>query len=165
MPELRAFFDYAGANQTTFGTAQDEWDWNWTAGLTLNWNFWDGNLTRQTVREKKLDVAKLLDDHEAITERVRLEVRQAWLQLQNARQSVEASKDSVTLAEEALRIAKARHAAGLATYLEFTDANVALSTARLTRLQSLRDHAVAIAQVRYACAMDRDMLMPPNLED
>lgn len=165
MPELRAFFDYSGANQTALGTPEDEWEWGWTAGLTLNWNFWDGNLTRQTVREKQIDVAKLQDDHEAICEQVRLEVRQAWLQLQNARQSVEASRDSVKLAEEALRIAKARHAAGLATYLEFTDANLALRTARLTRLQSLRAHAVAVAQVRYACAMDRDMLIPPKLED
>lgn len=164
LPEVRAFFNYTGANETDFGSAEDDWEWGWTTGVTLNWNFWDGNLTRQTVRERKLDRAKLEDDHEAITEQVRLEVRQAWLQLQNARQALAASRDSVKLAEEALRIAKARNAAGLATYLEFTDANLALSTARLARLQSLRAHAVAIAEIYYACAMDEDRLIPNNNE-
>jgi len=82
---------------------------------------------------------------------VLLEVRQAYLALEHARELLAASGDSVALAERALAIARTRYETGLSTYIEFTDANLALSTARLVRAQALHDHAVALAQVAFAC--------------
>ena len=40
------------------------------------------------------------------------------------------------LAEKSLEIARTRYENGLATYLDFTDANLSLNVARLTRLQA-----------------------------
>ena len=49
-----------------------------------------------------------------------------------------------------LDIARARYENGLATALDFADANLALSVARLTRLQALHDHMNALARLRQA---------------
>lgn len=151
LPSLRAFFNYHGANAYQFVAFQDDWEWHWNAGLVLSWNIWDGNLTRQTVRQKRFVFEQREAEYEAARQAVLLEVRQAYLALVHARELLAASGDSVALAERALAIARARYETGLSTYIEFTDANLALSTARLARAQALHDHAVALAQVAFAC--------------
>ncbi len=153
LPELRGFFNYNGANSYQFVSFDEDWEWHWNAGLVLSWNIWDGDMTRYTVKQKEAEQAKLLTDDEELLKGVKLETRQAYLALVYARESMAASRDNVALAERALSIARTRHETGLATYLEFTDANLALSTARLVWLQALHDHAVAVSTVRYACGI------------
>ena len=153
-PKLRAFFNYHGANAYQFVSFDDDWQWHWNAGLTLDWDVWDGDLTRQTVRQKKFEYEQLIASDEEVREVVKLEARQAYLELVHAREALEASGESEALALRALEIARTRHASGLSTYLEFTDANLALSTARLARLQARHDHAVAVAQAHYVCGLE-----------
>jgi outer membrane protein len=163
LPDLRAHVNYNGANSYQFVSFDDDWEWHWNAGLVLSWNVWDGNLTRNSVREKESEYDKLVTDDEELLKAVKLEVRQAHLALVHAREAIAASGNSVALAERALAIAKTRHETGLATYLEFTDANLALSTASLARLQAYHDHAVALSAARYACGTN--LLGYKNQED
>ncbi len=153
LPTIKAFFNYRGSNATAFGPDDDEWDWNWDTGLTLSWNLWDGDLTRQTVRRRQFELEQLRTLDETVREQVKLEVRQAYLELLHAREAIAASRGSVGLAERTLEIARTRHAAGLATYLEFSEANLALSTARLAWAKAQHDHAVAVSQLNFACGM------------
>jgi outer membrane protein len=157
LPDLRGYFNYNGANAYQFVSFEDDWEWHWNAGLVLSWNIWDGDMTRYTVKQKEAEQEKLMTDDEELLKAVKLEVRQAYLALAYAREAMSASRDNVALAERALSIARTRHETGLATYLEFTDANLALSTARLVWLQALHDHAVALSAVRYACGIDHEI--------
>jgi outer membrane protein TolC len=150
-PDLRARLNYNGANSYQFVSFEEDWQWHWNASIVLSWNIWDGALTRNTVKQKESEYKKLITDNDELLKAVRLEVRQAYLALEHARQSTAASRDNVALAERALAIAQTQHESGLTTYLEFTDANLALSTARLTRFQALHDRAVAVSAIRYAC--------------
>jgi len=148
-PEVRLFANTTGGNASQFA-ATDDWDWRWHAGVSATWNLWDGNLTRQTVRQRQIEQQQqenLLEDTEAM---ILLEVEQAWLALEQARQALAASSASVELAERALTIARTRYDAGLSTYLELTDANLALREAELLRLQATHDHANAIARIHVA---------------
>ncbi len=154
LPSIRAFFNYHGANAYRFVSFDDDWEWHWNAGLALRWNLWDGNLTRQTVRQKRLESEQLETAAEALQAGVLLEVRQAWLGRGHAHEALAASGGSVALAERALEIAQTRYQTGLSTYLELTDANLALSTARLALLRARHDHAVAGVHVRFACGME-----------
>jgi len=152
-PSVSAFASYNGANSYGFVSFEDEWQWHWNAGVSLSWDLWDGGLTRGTVREKEAELAKSLRDSEEIRRSAKLDVRQAALRMQHARELVESEQGSVELAEKALDIAGARRDAGLSTHLEYTDANLALSTARLTHLRALHGHSVAIAELEYACGV------------
>jgi outer membrane protein len=154
LPELRAQFSYNGANSYQFVSFDDEWEWHWNAGLVLSWQIWDGNLTRNKVREKQAEYNKLVTDDEELLKSIKLEVKQAYLSLEHAREAIAASGNNVALAERALKIAQTRYKSGLSTYLEFTDANLALRSARLARLQAFHDHAVALSAVRYACGIN-----------
>ncbi len=163
-PSIRLFANYIGANPDQF-SFEDDWEWRWNAGVTLRWNLWDGNLTRQTVRQKQLEWQQRRHEYDERREAILLEVRQAWLSLQHARERLAASAESVVLAERALDIARTRYEAGLSTYLELTDANLARSTARLMRLQAQHDLAVAIANVQYAAAWQPPIQQPIHSED
>lgn len=150
LPSLSASFSYNGANSYGFVSFQDQWQWHWNAGLTLSWDIWDGGLTRGAVREKQLEAEKMRTLVDDFADQVSLEVTRAFLDLQHAREAAAAGKGNVELAERALAIARTRYESGLGTYLEFTDANVALSRARLSYLQALHDSMAARAQLDYA---------------
>lgn len=149
-PQIRARAAYEGSNPES-GSAEDAWKWGWNAGLALQWDLADGGLRSGRLLEKSMELAKAEQDLDELLRAIGLEVQQAYLVLRQAAETVAASRENVALAERSLAIAKTRYQAGLATYLEYTDANLALSTARLTWLSALCGHLAALADLRYAC--------------
>ncbi|OQA27916.1 MAG: outer membrane channel protein [Verrucomicrobia bacterium ADurb.Bin345] len=156
LPTLRARATYSGANPSSFFSGESGWDWGWDAGLTLEWDLLDGGLRRGRVLEKKLELEKARDNLRDLERAVELEIRAAYLDLKHAAEAVAATANNVELAEKSMRIARTRYDVGLATYLEYTDANLALSDARLNWSGALRAHLAALAQLRCACGLSAD---------
>ncbi len=149
LPQIRAFANYDGNNPES-GSARDGWEWGWNAGLSAEWDVFDGLLRRNRVREKQLELAKARETLADADRQVALEIQTHYLDLKQAAETVAASRETVELAEKSLEIARVRYENGLATYLDFTDANLALRTAQLTRLQALHDHRNALARLQQA---------------
>ena len=118
--------------------------------MTAEWNIFDGALRHSRIREKSLELAKARETLADSERQVALEIQANYLDLKQAEETVSASRDTVELAEKSLEIARTRYENGLATYLDFTDANLSLNVARLTRLQALHDHMNALARLRQA---------------
>ena len=72
-----------------------------------------------------------------------------------ARETIEAGRGNVEMAERALTISKSRFDSGLATYLEFADSNHALREAQLSLSVATRDYMTAVARLHYAAGIDR----------
>ena len=149
LPQIRAFAGYDGANPEA-GSADRSWEWGWSAGVTAEWDLFDGALRRNRILEKTLELEKARETLADSERQVALEIQAHHLELEQAAETVAASRDTVALAEKGLEIARTRYENGLATYLDFTDANLSLSVARLTRLQALHDHMNALARLRQA---------------
>ena len=149
LPQIRAFANYAGNNPES-GSARDEWDWGWNAGVSAEWAVFDGLLRRNRVREKQLELDKARETLADVERQVALEIQTQYLEMRQAAETVAASRETVELAEKSLQIARARYENGLATALDYADANLALSVARLTRLQALHDHLNALARLQQA---------------
>jgi len=79
-----------------------------------------------------------------------LEVRGAYSNFIEAKEVLESQKKVVEQAEEALRLANARADAGTGTQLDVLSAQTALTEARSTQVQALRDYAVARARLERA---------------
>ncbi len=156
-PSLRAVGSYTGQDpdQNEFGSTT--WGWHWTAGLVAQWSLFDGGMRRGVVLEKNMNLAKAKASYEELKNSVALEIRQSFLDLQLARESMKGSQDTVKLAEKALSIAKTRYQQGLSTYLEFTETNHALDLARLQHNTALRDFENALARLQYACGTTPDV--------
>jgi len=135
------------------GTAQDEYDWSWNAGVVAEWSLFDGGFRAAEVARKRLELAKSEEDLDEMRRMIALEVEALHAECRQAAEAVAATAENVALARQNLGIARTRYDAGLVTHLEFTDAELALRNASLGRLQALAGHAQSVAAL--ICARGR----------
>lgn len=152
-PTVTASAYYTRENPDRYDSTTDQWQDHWQADVTAAWKLFDGGSRRGEVLTKGLELAKAQADRDDLVRAVSLEVTSAWLDLTAARETIAGAAETVTLAEKALEIAKTRYDAGLSTYLEFTDSNLSLNTARLTWFQALEKHRNAVTQLKYAAGI------------
>jgi outer membrane protein TolC len=129
----------------------------WVAGAQLSWNIFDGQLTRGRVMEAKARYERAQLDVDESGRQIELEVRTAHFNFVEAREVLESQKMVQEQAQEALRLAEARHAAGAGTLLDVLSAQTALTQARTTQVQALHDYAVARARLQRALGEDMEI--------
>ena len=118
----------------------------WYFGVDGSWKIFDGLETKGRVDQAKsrLTSAKIALDDAA--QQVELEVQKAFAKIEEARELIASQGKVVEQADEALRLARERLAAGAGTQLDVLDAQVALTKARTTQQQALYDYEVALAE-------------------
>ncbi|MGH2435457.1 MAG: TolC family protein [bacterium] len=112
-----------GNSPTTVG------GWSLTLGATLAIH--DGGITRERIREAGLRLEQLRVLEGATRQQVELDVRQAWLALQQAAGELLAATKAVEQGREAARLASVRYQAGVGTQLELLSAQTSLAQAEL----------------------------------
>jgi outer membrane protein TolC len=115
-----------------------------------SWAIFDGKLTDGRVAQAKSQLEQTRLARAEQTLAVEVEVRRALSSLQEATELVDAAKQVVRQAEEALRLATVRNSAGTATQLDVLSTQVALTQARNNRLSADYRQAVALATLRTA---------------
>ena len=140
---------------------------NYLVAAVLSVPIWDGGVTKARVQQARADVAASQNSLDQTKLNVALEVRTAALDLQEAAQRTQSTTQNVTLGEEALRLAEVRYQAGIATLVEVTDAQNALTLARFNNVASQYDYATAIARLQRATATQPELcnlqLLDPKL--
>lgn len=120
------------------------------ATLDLEWNPFDGGLTKGLVKEAQGNVLAAQAELTRAQQTIVSDVSQAYLNLRTAEQRVVAADAGVTNAEEGVRIAEGRYRAGVAAFIEVTDAQTALITARTNRVNAVSQVDQARASLRRA---------------
>jgi outer membrane protein TolC len=128
------------------------------AGAQLSWNIFDGQLTRGKIMEAKARHEEAELDVEDSIRQIELDVRTAYSTFIEAREVLDSQKLVQEQAEEALRLAEARHQAGTGTQLDVISAQTALTQARTTQVQALHDYSVARARLQRALGEDMEII-------
>ncbi|HEY0074567.1 MAG TPA: TolC family protein [Abditibacteriaceae bacterium] len=136
----------AGSRTAAFGLGNG----SVRATLDLQWTPFDGGLTRGLVREAQAGVLTAQAELTRVRQTIVSDVSQAYLNLRTAEQRVVAAEAGVANAEESVRIAEGRYRAGVAAFIEVTDAQTALITARTNRVNALSQVDQARAALRRA---------------
>lgn len=144
----------ATSNLNDVGSSFDKMGWNWSAGLTLNWQLFGGGITKYQVREANAAASVLRGQYESARQGVRLAVEQARLAVRAAKASVEATHDAVVNAREQLRLAEGRYAAGVGNVIELGDSQVVLTSTSAQEVQAQFNLAVARAQLALALGQE-----------
>ncbi len=125
----------------------DDKHYNYTAGVTANWDIFDNQVTKANVKgaeaardEAELTLLKKTDD-------IDLEVRQAYLNMREAEKRFISTGDAVKQAREDYYIANAKYKAGEGLMLDIIDAQLALSTAQLNYISAQYDYVRYKAEV------------------
>ena len=122
----------------------------WNIGLSLNYPIFDGLVTKAKIQRTELNVEQLALQKEQTEDLVKFEVRSAYLKLMEAQTLIEVQKETIEQAKEGVRLANLQYENGLITSVQLTDAQLALTQAKVSRLLSLRDYAVGHANLQKA---------------
>jgi outer membrane protein TolC len=121
------------------------------AGVGVQWALFDGGVSRKRAAAFERSRRATEEQRADVESLVALQVRQAWLDVDETQQRVRVTGDAVEQAEESLRIARERYGAGLGTQTQLLEAE----TLRVRALTN-RDNAAldaGLARLRLARAV------------
>ncbi len=122
----------------------------WNVGIGVSWNLFDGGLRESNIRSARARVVEAENNQLSTEVKARDELRRARLTLQTARANRIKADEQVKLARENASLVKVAFDAGGATYLEFADANLALTSAELGRVAETLNAQLAVIQLAKA---------------
>ena len=131
------------------------WQNYYTISLSLSVPLFNGFDTQARIGQSKAAIRELEWTRKGLTNAIAFEVRQAALNLSQARETLVSQEKNVEQAREAVRIAELNYAEGLATNLDVSTAQVALSQARTNYSQALYDCVISQAQLEKAVGRSR----------
>jgi len=152
-PVVAVFAGYNWMNSSFSTDVGYELD-GWNAGVQMNWSIFDGALTAGKVTQAKALYAKSRTDLADQSRQIELAVRTTYSDFIQAQETLESQLKVQEQADEALREANARAAAGTGTQLDVLDAETALTQARTTQITAQHDYAAARARLERAMGAD-----------
>ncbi|MDJ0648800.1 MAG: TolC family protein [Xenococcaceae cyanobacterium MO_188.B19] len=122
----------------------------YSVGAQLQWALFDGG--RALARARQFDKAIESDEVSFANQRndVRLQVEQAFFDLQANKNNITTAQKAVELAEESLRLARLRFQAGVGTQTDVIEAQSDLTTARGNELRAIIDYNQSLNQLQRA---------------
>jgi outer membrane protein TolC len=123
---------------------------SWAVMAVLQWNLFDGLVTRSKVKEALATSSRMRSLEEQTRSAVELQVRQAYYNLAASADRIAATASSVQEADEGLRIVQKRYETGMTTFVDVLGAESSLIRARTNALQALYDNNIAQAELKLA---------------
>ena len=123
---------------------------NWLASAGLQWNLFNGFETRARTHEVSQALRGARAQERRAASGIRLEVREAYFNLQAAQERIEVARVAVQMAEESLRITKNRYESGLSNVTELLRNETALLETRLRHLTAIYDQRLAAGALEVA---------------
>ncbi len=149
LPRLSAF----GSLDYDYGWKYDNGGGSYTAGGMLQWDVWDGNMTRAKVREARVNLDSAREEQRKLNLALSLEADQAYLELQAANERLAVTSEAVAQASQSADMTRARFDQGAALATQLMDAETALLGARVRRAEAEADQRIAIAALRKALGL------------
>ncbi len=114
-----------------------------SVALGVSWALYDGGLAthRATALEQQAQAARELN--EDLDSGIRLQVRSAWLSINEAQRRMVVAEKAVTQAEQNLKVARDRYQNGIGTNTEVLDAEALRSVSHLNNNDARYDAALA----------------------
>ena len=145
-PEVDFTYNYIKAGDTPKVSGSNfQLSSQWQANVGLSWTFWDWNKTRNSVNQTESQKRQLFQTRKSIEDGVKLQLKQAILNLKEAEEKIPTAQKAVDQAEENLRVSEERYKAQVTTSTEVLDAQTLLSQARMNYYNALYDHNLAKA--------------------
>lgn len=132
-----------------FGSLTDfkERDASYTAYASLSFNIFNGFNDYAALRAARRNVETARQGFKDTENRVALEVKQAFLDIEQSEETRKLAEESVAAAQEDLNLVREKYNLGAATILEVLDAEVSLKEAQTNRVQAIFDYNLAVSRL------------------
>jgi outer membrane protein len=123
---------------------------SWYIMAVANWNFWEWGKTKFRVDASKARENQAIDAAKELNDQITLEIKYAYLTLQEAQNQIAVSEKVIEQAEENFRISEERYKERVATSTEVLDAQTLLTRAKSEYANALGDYNVNYAKLQRA---------------
>lgn len=127
-----------------------QYEGQWSATIGVQWKLFDGGYSGKKKSEIMLQIAALDEQIIDLNNMITLEVRSAWLTLNESTVRIETVKEAVSQSEESLRSIKAKYAAGMSTHSDVLDAEALRELSGSNFYNAKYDAALAKIKLQYA---------------
>lgn len=148
----RPILDLVATAQTQFQSdefdvADKAWRKSWNTGVVLQIPIFDGHRSGARVAQAKQILHRAQYDRQRVEREIRLQIQQAFYDVEEAGERIEANRDAVLRAQKGLQIAESRYVSGAGTQLEILDAQLALVQTRTENAMARRDRGLALMRL------------------
>jgi outer membrane protein len=144
-----------------FDFRRDNWENYYIVNLVFSIPIFNGFANSAKVAQSRAMIKEIDLADKGLQDMIKFEVRQAILKLKEAHESLLSQEKNVEQAQESLRIAELNFSEGMATTLDVSSAQAALSQAKTNYSQALYDYVISRAELEKAIGVD---LEGPNTE-
>lgn len=123
---------------------------NAAVGVRVNWNLFEGGRTRAEVSRWRHKRTALKKKEQDLFKQIRLEVEDAYSQLQVAKMNLATAREAVQQAKENLRITEVQYRQQVVNSTEVIDAQFFLSQARINYYKALYGYQLAWVDLERA---------------
>jgi outer membrane protein TolC len=121
-----------------------------SATVGVRWDVFDGNVVRQRAAASAHQAAAAAEERADLASRVRLQVRQAWLDEQETERRIEVAREALAQADENLRVVRSRYREGIGTNTEVLDAEAQREQSYTNYYGATYDAVLADLRLRHA---------------
>jgi outer membrane protein TolC len=152
--DLLPSFGVAGNFNATENTGFSGDPFSWNITLFAEWILWDGGFTRASIVENKSKLKEAKLEEDKLERSVKVQVRQARRDLDNAEANVATAGEQLELARQSRDMVLSRYSAGLATSLELTEADDQLRQAEVLMVAQELNYSLSALELLRVIGLD-----------
>ena len=165
LPTISAFGNYQYQSaKNTFNISTNDFFSSSQVGLQFSMSLFQGLQTNARVQQTQVDVRKSQEQLVSVERNLRIGLTSTIGNLRAARLRIEAQERTVEQAERGYKIVTARFLSGAATQLEVNDAELALTQAKVNRIQAQYDYLVGSAELDQFLGRLPSSLPPSDID-
>ena len=127
---------------------------NWNVGVRLVIPVFDGGLIRSEIDKERNELEKVREEERMLRLAITREIRDAHLNVANAKERIEVTEKIIASARENLRVELLKYDTGAGTSTDVIDARTALLRAETEYYQAIYDKEAALAYLKKAVGED-----------
>ncbi len=122
----------------------------WQAMVLASWDIFDGNVAKHKGLALQSRSRALAEQRQELATLIQLQVRQAWLDMEESRKRIEVTKETLEQAEENLKVTRDRYKEGVGTNTEVLDAETLRTINYVNYDKAGNDAVFAVIRLHYA---------------
>ena len=122
----------------------------WQAMVMASWDIFDGNVSRNKGLALQARSRSVAEQQKDLATLIRLQVRQAWLDMEESWKRIGVTRETLAQAEENLQVTRNRYKEGIGTNTEVLNAESLRTTNYVSYDKANNDAVLAGIRLRYA---------------
>jgi outer membrane protein TolC len=126
---------------------------NWGLYVKLSWDIFEGGKTRAEVAQAKKSFKELMANYNYMILQVKLDVKNAYLNIEDAKARLTVTESSVVSAEESYKLVKSQYEGGSVTISRYMEAELDRNQAKTRSIIAFYDKAKGQAEIARALGL------------